>query len=71
MGNERQGLPRSIDQNRMTEAQLAFAILLEHYGTPINAIDDYEDFKVRFITPLKIGRDFDIEIHPWKSPSLN
>lgn len=52
-------------------AQLALAILLEHYGAPINAIEQYEDFKEKFITPLKTGNDFEIEINPWKPSSLN
>ena len=44
-------------------AQLALAILLEHYGAPIDAIDNYKDFLLRFIAPLPNGEDFEIEIH--------
>lgn len=52
-------------------AQLALAILLEHYGAPIDAIEQYEDFKEKFITPLKTDKDFEIEIQTWKQSSLN
>ncbi len=52
-------------------AQLALAILLEHYGTPMNAIEEYQDFLRRFIAPLPKGKDFKIEIHTWKPASLN
>ena len=37
-------------------AQLAFAILFGALGVPIDEIDEYEDFKSKFITPLKMGR---------------
>jgi hypothetical protein len=52
-------------------AQLALAILLEYYGAPIDAIDNYKDFLRRFIAPLHPGRDFEIEVHTWKPQSLN
>jgi len=51
--------------------QLALAILLEHYGAPIDAIEEYEDFMRKFITPLPKDKDFETEIHSWKPPSLN
>lgn len=57
--------------NSSGSGQLALAILLEHYGAPINAIEQYEDFMRQFITPLPKGKDFEIEIHTWKPPSLN
>ena len=52
-------------------AQLALAILLEYYGTPIDAIENYKDFQRRFIVPLEQGKDFEIEILAWKSQSPN
>ena len=52
-------------------AQLALAILLEHYGAPIEAIEEHQEFLRRFIAPLPKGKDFEIEIHPWKPLSLN
>lgn len=52
-------------------AQLALAILLEHYSVPIAAIEEYEEFSQRHIATLKKGTDFDIEIHAWKQQSLN
>lgn len=52
-------------------AQLALAILLEHYSVPIAAIEECEEFSQRFIVTLKKGEDFDIEIHAWKQQSLN
>lgn len=51
--------------------QLALAILLEHYGTPMIAIEEYQDFLRRFIVLLPKGKDFEIEIHAWKPSSLN
>lgn len=57
--------------NSSGSAQLAFAILLEHYGAPISAIEQYEEFQTKFITPLPKGKDFEIEIHTWKPSSLN
>ena len=47
-------------------AQLALAILLEHYGAPIDAIDEYKDFLRKFIAPLPKGEDFEIDIHVQK-----
>ena len=52
-------------------AQLALAILLEHYSVPIAALTEYDEFSQRFIASLKTGEDFDIEIHAWKQQSLN
>ena len=52
-------------------AQLAFAILLEHYGAPIDSIERYEEFQKKFITPLPKGKDFEIQVHNWQPPSLN
>ena len=52
-------------------AQLALAILIDHYGAPIDAIDEYSEFLTKFIAPLPKGEDFEIEIHQWKLPSLN
>lgn len=61
----------SWGDNSSGSAQLAFAILLEHYGAPISAIEQYEEFQIKFISPLKRGQDFEIEINTWKPGSLN
>jgi hypothetical protein len=57
--------------NSSGSAQLAFAILLEHYGAPIDAIEQYKEFQRKFITPLPKGKDFEIEIHAWPLSSFN
>ncbi|HBH49669.1 MAG TPA: hypothetical protein DDX98_13570 [Bacteroidales bacterium] len=58
-------------ENSNGSAQLALAILIEYYGAPIDAIEQYKELQKKFITPLPKEKDFEIEIHAWQPPSLN